>query len=122
MRNLVFLLLIVLSGTGGQIAVTHAMKRIGEVHDFSPRSIVAVLRRAFRIGWMWFGFALMSLSFFCLLLMLSWENVSFVVPATALGYGVGAIGARIFLKEQVTALRWAGVLIVSLGVFLVYAG
>ena len=122
MRNLVFLLLIVLSGTCGQIAVTRAMKRIGEVHDFSPLSILSVLGRAFRIGWMWFGFLLMALSFFCLLLMLSWANVSFVVPATALGYGVGAVGARVFLKEHVSGLRWIGVIVVSLGVILVYAG
>jgi drug/metabolite transporter (DMT)-like permease len=122
MRTALFIAIVVLSGTGGEIAVTHAMKRLGEVKDFRPRAVLGVIGRAFRIGWMWFGFALMILAFFSLLALLSWEDVSFVVPATALSYAVGALGARFLLGERVNALRWAGVLLVCLGVALVWAG
>jgi drug/metabolite transporter (DMT)-like permease len=121
-RTAVFVAIVVVASTGGEIAVTHAMKRVGEVHDFSPREILRVIGRAFRQGWMWFGFALMTVSFFALLALLSWENVSFVIPATALSYAVGALGAKYLLGEQVNRLRWAGVLLVCLGVALVWAG
>ncbi len=47
-RNALFLAIVVLSSTAGEIAVSHAMKRIGEVHNFSPRAILGVVRRAFR--------------------------------------------------------------------------
>ena len=68
---------------------------------------------------MWFGISLMTLSFFALLALLSWENVSFVVPVTALSYVVGALGGKFLLGEQVETRRWVGVLLVCLGVVLV---
>lgn len=122
MRTLLFLAIVVLAGTGGEIAVTHAMKQIGEVTSFTPRAILRVIGRAFRLGWMWFGFGLMAVAFFSLLALLSWENVSFVIPATALSYAAGAVGARFFLGERINPLRWAGVLLVCAGVALVWAG
>ena len=57
-----------------------------------------------------------------MLTMLSMENVSFVVPVTALSYAAGAYGGRLFLGERVTCLRWAGVLLVCIGVALVWQG
>jgi drug/metabolite transporter (DMT)-like permease len=54
--------------------------------------------------------------------VLSVENVSFVVPVTALNYAAGALGGKLFLGERVTPRRWAGVLIVCIGVTLVWLG
>jgi len=122
MRNALFIAIVVLTGTGGELAVTRAMKQIGEVHHFTPRAVLGVIARAFRLGWMWIGFGLMTLSFFALLAMLSWEDVSFVVPATALSYAVGAFGAKFFLGERVNTARWVGVALVCIGVALVWAG
>ncbi len=121
-RTVLFLGIVVFAGTGGEICVTHTMKRIGEVKNFAPRALLAVLGRAFRVGWMWFGIALMSLSFYAFLALLSWAPVSFVIPASALSYAVGALGAKFLLGEQVSGSRWAGVLLVCLGVALAWAG
>jgi drug/metabolite transporter (DMT)-like permease len=121
MRTFLFLAIVVLSGTGGDIAVTHAMKQIGEVKSFAPQVLLAVLGRALQSGWMWLGIAQMTLAFFSLLALLSWASVSFVVPATAANYIVGALGARFLLKERVGKARWAGMLLVSAGVALVCA-
>jgi ceramide glucosyltransferase len=98
------------------------MKRIGEVHDFSLRALRVVLVRAFREGWMWLGILLMAISFYSFLALLSWNPVSFVIPALALNYAVGALGAKYLLHEQVSGMRWAGVLMVCAGVALVIAG
>jgi drug/metabolite transporter (DMT)-like permease len=114
------LFLIVASGTGGELCVSRAMKTVGEVHDFSPRALWRFALRAVRVGWTWLGIAMMALAFFALLAMLSMENVSFVVPVTALSYAAGAIGAAFFLRERVSAQRWLGVLLVCLGVTLVW--
>jgi len=51
--------------------------------------------------------------------LLSWADVSFVVPATALSYVSGALGAKFLLNEHVATARWAGVLLVCLGVTLI---
>lgn len=122
MRIALALGVIVVCGTVGEMTVSRAMKRIGEVHDFSPRGLLRVMRGAFSLGWMWAGLFLMALSFFALLALLSWRNVSFVVPATALGYAAGAVGGHYVLGERVSALRWLGVVLVCAGVTLVLMG
>lgn len=113
---------VVLAGTAGEVAVTRAMKQIGEVRHFHPWALLAVLGRALRVRWMWLGLSLLALAFFSLLALLSWENVSFVVPLTALSYVVGALMAKLFLGEEVDQIRWMGVLLVVVGVVLVYVG
>src|ERR1700676_1998728 len=119
MREFLMLALLVVSGTGGELCVSHAMKQIGEVHDFRPAALVKFVLRALRVGWMWLGVAMMAVAFFSLLAMLSFENVSFVVPVTALSYAAGAVGAVLFLRERISAQRWIGVLIVCAGVTIV---
>src|SRR6202163_2224441 len=93
------LIFVVVTGTGGEICLTHAMKLLGEVHDFRPRAIAAFVFRALRVGWLWIGVLLMTASFFSFLAMLSWFPVSFVIPATSLAY-VAEIG-RASCRERV---------------------
>lgn len=119
MRVAIALAIIIVGGTAGELSVTRAMKKIGEVQNFTPSHLLRVIGRAFCIGWMWLGLLLMALSFFALLMVLSWENVSFVVPVTALSYVFGAFGGKFLLGEQIEARRWIGVALVCLGVLLV---
>ena len=122
MREVILYILIIGAGTGGELCVTRAMKAVGEVSDFRPAALVNVLLRALRVSWMWLGVGLMAAAFFSLLALLSIENVSLVVPVTALSYGAGALGGKFFLGEQVTPRRWAGILLVCIGVTLVIMG
>ena len=122
LRELVLLFFIVIAGTGGEICLSRAMKQIGEVHDFRPLSILRVMGRAMMVGWMWLALVLMATGFFALLGMLSLENVSFVIPVSAMSYVVGAYGGSLLLGEKVTSQRLLGVLLVCLGVSLVWAG
>jgi ceramide glucosyltransferase len=116
MRTAAILTIVVLTGTGGEICLTHAMKLLGEVHDFRPRAILSFVLRALRVSWLWLGVLLMTASFFSFLTMLSWFPVSFVIPATSLAYVAGAFGAKIFLGERLNATRWAGILLICFGV------
>jgi drug/metabolite transporter (DMT)-like permease len=118
-REILLLLVIIVAGTGGELCVTRAMKEIGEVHDFRPAALARFLFRALRVGSMWIGIAMMTVAFFALLAALSFENVSFVVPVTALSYAAGAVGAVLFLRERISVQRWIGVLIVCAGVTIV---
>jgi drug/metabolite transporter (DMT)-like permease len=114
--------LIVVAGTAGELCISRAMKEAGEVHDFRPRALLQVAGRVMRIKWMWIGVALMTVGFFALLGVLSVENVSFVVPVTALSYVVGGVGGTLFLGERLNRSRWTGILLVVLGVALVILG
>jgi drug/metabolite transporter (DMT)-like permease len=119
---IVLLFLIVAAGTGGELCVSRAMKQVGEATSFHPLAVLAVIWRAMKNGWMWLGITGMTLGFLSLLTILSFQNVSFVVPVTALSYAGGVFGGTAFLGEQVGPRRWLGVLLVCLGVTLVWAG
>ena len=114
--------LIIVAGTSGELCMSRASKEAGEVHDFRPVAILRFLGRVLRNKWIWLGVSLMALGFFSLLTVLSFENVSFVVPVTALGYVVGALGGKFFLREDVNLRRWIGILLVCAGVTLVVIG
>jgi ceramide glucosyltransferase len=120
MRTLLILAFVVATGTGGEIGLTHAMKRIGEAHEFSPMAILRFVRRTLGETWLWISVGLMAVSFYAFLIMLSWYPVGFVVPATSLAYVAGAFGAKFFLGEHLSATRWTGIAFICLGVGLAW--
>jgi drug/metabolite transporter (DMT)-like permease len=122
MRDVFVLAVLVLGSTGGEIAITHGMKATGEPATLRPMAVLQFLRRALGNGWFWAGVPLMAISFYSLLLLLSWEPISFVIPASALSYVVGTFGAKYILGEEISVARWAGVILVCAGVALVAAG
>ena len=121
-RVVLMLGVLVFGSTGGEIAITYGMKATGEPERFTPGAILRFLSRALRNGWFWAGVPLMALSFYSLLVLLSWEPISLVIPASALSYVVGTFGAKYVLREDVTVARWAGVVLVCIGVALVAVG
>lgn len=120
--ELIFFFFIVVFGTMGEIFMSRAMKETGEVKNFRPAALVEVILRALRVKWMWLGVGMMAIGFFSLLAVFSFENVSFVVPVTALSYVVGALGGKFILGERVSLQRWIGILLVCAGVTLVLIG
>src|SRR5215472_8302787 len=122
MRVIVGLAILILGSTGGEIAITHGMKSVGEPTRLRPHAVLQFLGRAVSNGWFWAGVPLMALSFYALLVLLSWEPISLVTPASAISYVVGTFGAKFILGEDVSTERWAGVILVCMGVALVAAG
>jgi drug/metabolite transporter (DMT)-like permease len=120
MREGLLLMGVVFLGTGGELCMTRAMRSVGEFGQFSLAALGRFLGRAMQSGWMWLGLVMMTVAFFSLLGMLSIDNVSFVVPVTALNYAVGASGASLFLGERVGKQRWLGVAVVCIGVTVVW--
>ncbi|HXM99243.1 MAG TPA: hypothetical protein VN982_12270 [Candidatus Dormibacteraeota bacterium] len=113
---------LILGGTGGEIAVTYGMKVTGEPSELRPVAVLKFLGRAICSGWFWLGVPLMATSFYALLVLLSWKPVSYVIPMSAMSYVVGTLGAKYILGEDVTAARWMGVCLVCAGVAIVAVG
>jgi hypothetical protein len=59
--------------------ITYGMKSVGEPARLRPKPLLIFLGRALHSGWFWLGIPLMALSFYSLLLLLSWHPVSFVI-------------------------------------------
>ena len=122
LRSAIALAIFVMSGCLGVLAVTHGMKKAGAPEHLRIPDVTRFLGRAFCNAWFWVGVPLMTLSFYLLMVLLSWEPISLVIPASALSDVVGTLGAKYVLREDVNGVRWAGVLLVCAGVAIVAAG
>jgi hypothetical protein len=103
----------------GNVLLSKGMKQVGEVVDFSPVALLAVFLRTFMNSSIWLGIFSLLLFFVSYLLLLSWADLSYVQPASAIGYAMVALLGYVLLGESVSPTRWIGVLFISGGVALV---
>lgn len=119
MLTALMILVVVFSNAAGDVFLTKGMKQVGDVSALAKGQIWASIKQtAFNVNFI-LGVACLAVSFFSFLAVLSWANLSFVVPATAIVYVVTVLGAKIFLAEKVDRLRWGGTLLICCGVGLV---
>lgn len=113
-------LAVVLASTSGDVLLSHAMKKVGDVGELRrSRGLFFVIRRILSTRTFLLGLACMAVAFYSLLFALSWNDVSLVGPAAAsLTFVANAFAARIFLHENVDRRRWMAALFVAGGVFL----
>ncbi len=69
--------------------------------------------------WAALGVALLILWLMSRMTLLSWADLSYVLPVTSIGYVLVALAGRFLLNEQITARRWAGIALIVAGVALV---
>jgi drug/metabolite transporter (DMT)-like permease len=84
-------------------------------------SPLSYLRAIFN-PWASLGICLLIVWMLSKMFLLSWADLSYVLPVTAFGYVINAALGRLFLGEHVTAARWAGTLFIMAGVILVGLG
>jgi uncharacterized membrane protein len=102
----------------GDSLLSHGMRQIGSISLAEWRSaIFAIFNPSVALG------ILFLIAFFVTYTMaLSWADLTYVLPATSLGYVLLAFLAKFFLHEQITTTRWLGILLISLGVGFVTQG
>jgi drug/metabolite transporter (DMT)-like permease len=119
MKTALMIAIVVLSTSGGDVLIARGIRQIGEVSTLSPIEWLHMARRIFRNSNFLAGLFLMAVSFFAFMAVLSWADLSLVVPATSVSYVISTVGAKFILRERVSSLRWMGTLLVGLGVALV---
>jgi drug/metabolite transporter (DMT)-like permease len=102
----------------GDVILKRGMKDVGSIELSHWQHVFT----AFLNPWIILGIACLAGFFYSYLTALSWADLSFVLPATALGYVVTTVLSRYFLYEHVSLWRWSGVLLISAGVGLVTRG
>lgn len=115
----VLVALMVLFSSTGNILLSKGMKQIGSVSLASPASLAAAFLQTIASGTIWLGIGSLLLFFVAYLLVLSWADYSYVMPASATGYALVPLLGATLLGEVVTSRRWAGVALICLGVALV---
>ena len=94
------------------------------MRDFGAVSLANVsgLLTALLNPWIITGILLLICFFGTYLTALSWADLTYVLPATAISYVIMALLEQQVLHEHVTARRWIGIALVTLGVGFVAGG
>ena len=118
-KTLFIMLLAVTAGTIGDILLAKGMKEMGDVSAMNLRGILSAGYQALTTPKLVVGTAMLALFFFLWLAVLSWEDLSVALPMQALNYVLVAFLSQYFLGETVSPLRWAGTILVCVGVIMI---
>jgi drug/metabolite transporter (DMT)-like permease len=102
----------------GDSMLSHGMKQTGNISLHHLQGIILALLNP----WVAVGIVLLLAFFAAYMNALSWADLTYVLPATSLGYVLLALVARFVLHEQVSPLRWLGIALISGGVGFVAGG
>lgn len=113
------LLLILLIGlvfeSTGVVLLKKGMTRIGEVKAISAGEIVRVVKAGVTNSQILMGVFFEALFFACLLILMAKSDISFLWPLTGLSFVFATFAAMLFLNEQVSLVRWSGVVFIMIG-------
>ena len=98
--------------------LSHGMKQVGSVSLSHLQSVIFAILNP----WVATGILLLLAFFATYLTALSWADLTYVLPATSLGYVLLALVAKFFLHEHVSPLRWLGIALITGGVGFVAGG
>lgn len=108
----------VVFGALGDVALSRGMKSIGALSLSHWTQVIS----AIFTPWVGAGIILLLGFFASYLAALSFADLTYVLPATSVGYILMALLARFFLHENISVFRWAGIVLIALGVGFVTAG
>jgi drug/metabolite transporter (DMT)-like permease len=118
-KTFVMITIMIIAGPLGNILLGKGMKIAGGIVLWPPSALAHSLWTVFTTGTIWLGVASLLTFFVANILVLSWADYSYVQPAASLAYGVVAVMGYTILGETITPIRWIGIAIISLGVFIV---
>jgi drug/metabolite transporter (DMT)-like permease len=102
----------------GQLSLKFGMSKMGNF-SLSLPSLTSVFARAALNPYIILGVFCYGMGFMVWLIVLSKAEVSYAYPMISLGYVFTAILAWQLLGEHVTILRFVGILVTCLGVFII---
>lgn len=114
-KTRLFAIIVILSNALGNFALDRGMRH--RITNTAFEYLAAIFT-----PWVMIGISLLILWMLSRMALLSWADLSYVLPVTSLGYVANTLIGRFFLDEQVTQSRWAGTLLIVAGTILVGLG
>lgn len=118
LRKYLVLLGVTIFAPTGDSLLSYGMKQVGNVSLSHPAELLLAIANT----WVALGIVLLLGFFASYMSALSWADLTYVLPASSLGYVLLALIARFILHEQVSVTRWLGIALVSSGVGFVTSG
>jgi drug/metabolite transporter (DMT)-like permease len=118
LRRYLILAIVTLTASFGDTLLARGMKTLPPVSLSDPMALI----HAIFSPWVAAGIVVLIGFFSSYITALSFADLTYVLPATSLGYVVMTVLARWWLHEYVSPWRWLGVLCITAGVGFVTRG
>jgi len=116
LKTRILTLVVILSNVLGNLALSLGMK--AQTVAAASTGLMTYVR-AFFSPMVLLGVSLLIIWLLSRMALMSWADLSFVLPITSIGYVISAMMGKFFLAEQVSSQRWAGTLLIVAGTVLV---
>ena len=102
---------VIVSNVAGNLFLSLGMKAVSG----GP----AVYAKAFFSPLVLLGVTLLIVWMLSRMTLMSWADLSYILPITAMGYVLSAVAGAVFLAEHISPTRWAGTIFIVLGTAIV---
>jgi len=117
------LLLVLIVGlvfeSAGLVCLKKGMAQIGGLETLQAGQLSRVLKSGATNSCILAGVLFEALFFACLLLLMRKSDISFLWPLTGLSFVFATFAAICFLHEEVSVIRWLGVVLILIGAALI---
>lgn len=108
-KTFLFAAFVGLSNSFGNLFLSQGMRHAGDVN------LIVALAQPYTV----LGILLLISWLLARMAMLSWADLTYVLPVTAFGYVVSAMLGKWFQNETIDPRRWGGIALIVAGVILV---
>ena len=119
MKTRIILAVIIISNAVGDVSLSYGMKRVGNISALPLPQMASAAVQALFHPWVALGVILLIIFLISFATALSWADLSYVLPSTAVGYILIALLAHWVLQENLNPARWMGTALIAVGVLLV---
>lgn len=118
-KILTILLIALVFEAVGVVLLSKGLKQIGEAKQITASQVVSLVGRGLTNVNILLGVLFEAIFFAGLLVLMSKSDVSVIWPLTALGFVLTTLAAKFILHEDVSMIRWAGVILIMAGAALI---
>ena len=105
--------------SAGVVLLKKGMTQVGDVKAVNAAEIARVVQAGVTNAQILLGVFFELLFFISLLILMNKSDISFLWPLTGLSFVFATFAAILFLNEQVSIARWAGVIFIVFGAALI---
>ena len=115
-KSLLMILFSITLAVIGQLLLKSGMNSVGKISTEDIRNLGATVTKVITNYHVLLGLSLYVISAIVWLVILSRVNLSFAYPLVGFSYVVVMFASRVFFNEPISPIRWAGAVLISIGV------
>ena len=103
----------------GVVLLSQGLRQIGNAERITPAAVKRVIVQGVTNRNILLGVFFEAIFFAALLVLLARADVSLIWPLTSIGFVLTTAAAKFIRHEEVSSLRWSGVVLIMIGAALV---